>query len=241
MKSSTRSTSSPLASLQLFQGLDDAQLVQALAASYERRYQKDEFIFQQEDPAQVAYVLKQGQVRLLQVTPEGQQVIMHYVALWQEFGLVAVLSNATYPVTAQAVSDCTVLSWEHSRLLELMTRYPQVAINAIRVLAMYIEQFQDKLREMATERVERRIAHTLLRLAKQAGKKTSEGVLIDLPLSRQDLAEMTGTTLFTVSRVLSQWDEQGLVQSGRERVVIRFPHGLVRIAEDLPESSEDNL
>ena len=59
-------------------------------------------------------------------------------------------------------------------------------------------------------------------------------MLIDFPLSRQDLAEMCGTTLYTVSRTLSEWQAQGLVVTGRERVVVRFPHGLVRIAEDLP-------
>ncbi|MHB8818430.1 MAG: helix-turn-helix domain-containing protein, partial [Bellilinea sp.] len=77
------------------------------------------------------------------------------------------------------------------------------------------------------------LARTLLRRASQAGKKTDDGVLIDLALTRQDLAEMTGTTLYTVSRILSQWETQGLVRSGRERVTIRFPHGLVAIAEDL--------
>ena len=61
-------------------------------------------------------------------------------------------------------------------------------------------------------------------------------MLIDMPLSRQDLAEMTGTTLFTVSRVLSEWESQGIVESGRERVVVKRPHGLVALAEDLPPS-----
>lgn len=84
------------------------------------------------------------------------------------------------------------------------------------------------------ERVERRIARTLLRLVRQSGRKVSEEVLIDIPLSRQDLAEMNGTTLFTVSRTLSQWEQQGLIQAGRERIVIVMPHGLVSIAEDLP-------
>jgi CRP/FNR family transcriptional regulator, nitrogen oxide reductase regulator len=78
------------------------------------------------------------------------------------------------------------------------------------------------------------IARTLLRLARQTGRKVKEGVLLDLPISRQDLAEMTGTTLYTVSRTLSQWETQGLIRSGREKIVILFPHGLVSIAEDLP-------
>jgi CRP-like cAMP-binding protein len=87
---------------------------------------------------------------------------------------------------------------------------------------------------VATERVERRIAHALLRLVRQAGRRVEAGVEIDFPLSRQDVAEMTGTTLHTVSRTLSAWESQGIVESGRQQVVIRKPHALVAIAEDLP-------
>jgi CRP-like cAMP-binding protein len=85
-----------------------------------------------------------------------------------------------------------------------------------------------------TERVERRIARALLRLAHHAGRRVETGVEIDFPLSRQDLAQMTGTTLFTVSRTLSAWQGDGLILTRRRRVTIRQPHRLVRIAEDLP-------
>jgi len=81
--------------------------------------------------------------------------------------------------------------------------------------------------------VEQRVAGTLVRLARQAGKRVRSGILIDIHLSRQDLAEMTGTTLYTVSRILSRWEQEGLVELGRERVVIRNGHGLVEIAEAL--------
>ena len=74
----------------------------------------------------------------------------------------------------------------------------------------------------------------LLRLVRQVGRKVEGGILIDLPLTRQDLAEMTGTTLYTVSRILSRWEQENLVETGRERVLICYPHGLTRIAEDLP-------
>ena len=73
----------------------------------------------------------------------------------------------------------------------------------------------------------------MLRLARQAGRKIEEGVLIDFPVSRQDIAEMTGATLHTVSRTMSAWEGQGLIESGRQRIVIRQPHGLVKIAEEL--------
>jgi CRP-like cAMP-binding protein len=84
---------------------------------------------------------------------------------------------------------------------------------------------------MSTQHVERRVAHALLRLAKQAGRKVEHGVEIDFPISRQDIAEMTGTTLHTVSRTLSAWEQRGLIESGRQRIVLRDPHKLFELAE----------
>jgi CRP-like cAMP-binding protein len=115
-----------------------------------------------------------------------------------------------------------------------MERYPQISLNGLRLIAGRFRELQDRYRELATERVEQRVARALVRLTRQVGKRTEEGVLIDLPLSRQDLGEMTGTTLYTVSRIMSRWEQAGLVVTGRERIVIRNPHGLVIIAEDLP-------
>jgi CRP-like cAMP-binding protein len=114
-----------------------------------------------------------------------------------------------------------------------MELFPGLALNGLRLVAGRFQELQSRYQELATERVERRVARTLLRLARQTGRRTEEGVLIDLPLSRQDLGEMTGTTLYTVSRILSNWEQQALIQTGRERVIICNPHGLVVIAEDL--------
>jgi CRP-like cAMP-binding protein len=110
-----------------------------------------------------------------------------------------------------------------------------VAINAARMIADRFHELQRQHRELMTERVERRIARAILRLLDQSGRRVDAGVEIGFPLSRQDLAQMTGTTLFTVSRTLHRWEAAGLIAAARRRVVIREPHRLVRIAEDLPE------
>ena len=81
------------------------------------------------------------------------------------------------------------------------------------------QEFQSRLREVATERVPQRLAHMLLRLARQAGRPVANGTLIDFPLTRQDLAEMIGTTLYTVSRLLTEWSERGIVEIGRGQAV----------------------
>ncbi len=108
-----------------------------------------------------------------------------------------------------------------------------MAVNAVRFVATQLHDLQVRYRQLATEKVERRVARALLRLVQHAGRKVDDGVLIDLPLSREDLAQMTGTTLYTVSRILSRWESEGILDVGRQRVVVRRPHGLVAAADDL--------
>ncbi|MEA3349959.1 MAG: Crp/Fnr family transcriptional regulator, partial [Chloroflexota bacterium] len=210
-----------------------AELNNVAQAANTRKRENGSFYFFQEDPAKRIYVLLQGKVRLTQSTPEGQQIILDYVNLGESFGVVAFLSETYYPVSAQAVGNCQALVWDEAALNRLVERWPRIALNALRILANHTRDFQDKIRELSTERVERRIARAVLRLAQQTGRKIETGVLVDLAITRQDLAEMTGTTRYTVSRTLQQWEKQGLILAKREQIIIRYPHGLVSIAEDL--------
>lgn len=234
MKNSIRSEFDMLKKQDLFAGLGEAQLERVLEAGRRRKIEAEAYLFQEGDPAEILYVLLAGSARMSQVTPEGQHIILRYASPGEAVGLIAVLSEAIYPVTVQAVEVSQFIAWDREGMRRLMEQYPSIALNGMSILAARVREFQDRVRELSTEKVERRIARALLRLARQTGRKVEDGVLIDMPLSRQDLAEMTGTTLFTVSRTLSQWESRGLIKSKREQVLISFPHGLVMIAEDLP-------
>jgi CRP-like cAMP-binding protein len=202
-----------------------------------RSIEEGEFFFFQGDPATYFYVLVKGKAKLLQSNQSGQQVNLRTINEWQMFGaLGAVRDNALYPATAQALEPSAALAIESSFLKEMMESRPNLNINLMQLMTGYIMEMQERYRELATERVERRIALTILRLAGQIGKRTDNvGVKVELPLSRQDVAEASGTTIFTVSRVLADWERRGLVEAGRERVVIRNPHGLVQISEGLDQ------
>ena len=165
-------------------------------------------------------------------------MIHNVIGPGEMFGLVGLVANGKYPVSATAAAESQAYSWETAAMTRLAERYPRLALNAMSMMAARVNEFQGQIRALATERVERRLARSLLRLVRQVGKKSDRGVLIDLSLSRQDLAEMSGTTLYTVSRILSQWERMGLLEAGRERLVILNPHGLVQIAEDLPPYGE---
>ena len=220
----------------LFQGLDDESLLEVVRAGRLKRVKDGAYFFHQGDPATVLYVLVEGRVKFTQVTAEGHQVIVRVSGPGEMFGAVAALGDAAHPASAEATSDAAALGWRSEVISGLLERFPQMALNVVRFLAGRVKEFQDRYRELATERVERRVAHALLRLAAQIGKQVDGGTLIDLTLSRQDIAEMTGTTIFTVSRILSGWESQGIIESGRERVLLRNPARLEAIADDFPAS-----
>lgn len=224
-----------LAAVPLFQGLDQSALAEAGAHARLVRVAASRAFFREGEPARLFYVLRQGRVKCTQISAEGHEVILRLIAKGEPFGGVAAFAdNAIYPVTARALEPSEAHAWDGARITTLMERFPAVAINAARMVADRLHELQRQHRELMTERVERRIARALLRLAQHAGRRVAGGVEIDFPLSRQDLAQMTGTTLFTVSRTLSAWEHAGLIDAGRRRVTVRQPHRLVRIAEDLP-------
>jgi CRP-like cAMP-binding protein len=223
-----------LRDLTLFLDLEATQLDDVLEAARRVKVSRGEFVFFQGDPADRLHLLLEGSLKLTQVTPDGQQVVMKYISPGEAFAVLAVLEGMAYPASAEAVADSQLLAWDREAMNDLMLRYPRIALRVLAIVSAHVHEFQDRLRELSTERVERRIARALLRLANQTGRKTADGILVDLPLSRQDLAEMTGTTLYTVSRTLSHWETQGLVRASREKVFILEAHHLVTIAEDLP-------
>jgi CRP-like cAMP-binding protein len=222
-----------LQTVSLFQALPEAALEEIAASSQPRMVEGGSFFFMQGDEARHMYVLTQGRVKLSQVSVDGQQVGMRMVVPPQMFAGIALLNpQKGYPVSAEAMEDASALAWAGDDLRRLADKYPALSFGIMNVMRGFIEEMQSRFRELATERVERRVARALLRLTMQTGSKLESGG-IEISLSRQDLAEMSGTTLFSVSRILSEWERHGLLETGRGRVVILKPHGLVSIAEDL--------
>ena len=217
----------------VFEEASDEDLKIIAQGSIERSIEEGNFFFFQGDPADYAYILVAGRAKLLQTNPSGQQVNLRTINAWQMFGaLGAVREAATYPASAQALEDCNALAVKSTTLKELIKDRPYLSIGLMNLMTDYIQEMQERYRELATEKVERRIARVLLRLTAQMGIK-GEHNTIELGFTRKELSEMAGTTLFTVSRILSEWERLGLVEAGRERVVILQPHGLVVIAEEL--------
>jgi len=217
----------------LFEGLDPAALSELHSAARPRALSAGQLFFNEGDLAAAFYVLDKGSVKLTQLTPEGHQVVLRLLTPGDAFGGVAAFGGTTYPIGAEAVTNATALEWPGDVMAGLMERHPRLAINALRFVAARLQDMQVQFRQLATEKVERRVARALLKLVQQASRRVDAGVLIDVPLSRDDIAQMTGTTLFTVSRILSRFEADGLIEAGRQRIVIRKPHGLLSVADDL--------
>lgn len=195
------------------------------------RYARGAAVFHQDAEAHAFFVLLHGHLRVFKLTSDGQQVVVRFVTPGEVFGVAMAIGRTTYPGTAVAVADSVALQWPSAAWPRLVAAHPALADNTLQTVGARLQDMHTRIVEMSTLEVERRVAHALLRLAQQAGRKVEGGVAIDFPISRQDIAEITGTTLHTVSRILSAWEARGLVESARQKITLRQPHQLMMLAE----------
>ncbi|ODT51362.1 Crp/Fnr family transcriptional regulator [Devosia sp. 63-57] len=218
-------------SLPLFANMSDADIDRLLARASLRRLLIGEAVFEQGQKATQFFLLLHGRLKVMQVTSEGQQIIVRVVHPGDLFGFAQALQRDDYPGTPLAAAESLVLCWPNEVWGHFVEQNPLMAVNAMRTIGQRLQEAHTRIREMATEEVERRVAHAVLRLMDQAGKREEDGVRIDFPLTRQDVAEMTGTTLHTVSRIFSAWEGQGIVRGGRQKLLVRDRARLAALAE----------
>ncbi|HEV7435807.1 MAG TPA: Crp/Fnr family transcriptional regulator [Pseudorhizobium sp.] len=219
----------------LFKEMSPESVDVLLGHATSKRYVGGEAVFEQGGSATHFFLLLHGRLKVNQVTASGQQIIVRVVHPGDLFGFAKALQRSDYPGTAVAVTDSVALGWPTHLWPDFINHNPRLAVSAMQTIGQRLEEAHTRIREMSTEEVERRVAHTVLRLTKQAGKKEEAGIRIDFPISRQDIAEMTGTTLHTVSRILSAWEGKGLVEGGRQKLLVRDVVALSALAEDVKD------
>lgn len=179
-----------LAGMELFQHLLPSALTDVAACARVQELAKGAVIFAQGAPAERCHALTAGRVRIAQSGEDGGQLIVRFVGPGEIFGTMALFTDRHYPAEAVTVIDSVEISWSEAALLRLIHRHPQIAINLVRIVGARLREVQERLRELATQRVDRRIAHVLLRLADHQAPDGISGASIDFPLTRQDVAEM---------------------------------------------------
>jgi CRP-like cAMP-binding protein len=222
---------------ELFSDLEGDELRQVVGYFKAASFGPNETIFLEDEVANAFHLVASGKIKVVQTSIEGLEVILH---IFEPGGIVGALPTAgqeTYPASAITLEEVDTFFINHEDFNHLLVKHPTVTRRLLKFAARMLQIAHRRIRELATERVERRIARTLVRLTRQLGHEhdADDALVIDAPLSRQDLAELSGTTLYTVSRTLKAWERAGLLLSERKQLKILRPHKLITIAEDLPE------
>ena len=230
-KTLPRLDESLLTHLPPFARLDRRQIRTILDQASSRRYEEGLAIFEEGHPAERFYMLLDGYVRVVRTSPIGEQVTALHIPAGQLLGIAKAIGRDTYPATAVAASESIALSWPMRLWDTFVADYDGFATETYKTLGNRLSEVHSHVMEMATQQVEQRLANALLRLINQTGRKVETGIEIDFPITRQDLSELTATTLHTVSRVLSGWEKRGLVESRRKRITVLNPHALMVLSQ----------
>jgi CRP-like cAMP-binding protein len=200
-----------------------------LKGAHLQQVEKDSAIFGEGDDVQAFFFLVDGHVRAVRTTPDGGQVIARYISPGEVFGIAPAIGRSTYPASAIAVVDCTILSWPKSLWPEIAKAYPQFAAKTYQTVGNRLQETQQNVVDLMTSQVEHRIAQAVLRLTRQAGRKVEGDTTIDFPITHREIAELTGTTIYTVSRVFRSWEERGWIRSRRQTLTIKAPEQLAAL------------
>jgi CRP-like cAMP-binding protein len=195
----------------LFETLTSDQLAAVADRFRVATFAPDTIIFLEGDPADRLWVVQTGQIKIVKHTSDGQENLLEVIMPGEMFGGAGLLL-AAHPATGVAMTPATTLCIEREPYLHLIRQYPEIALRIIALLGDRLRAAM-KMRALSTERVDVRLAAILLKLGDKAGTPASAGLRINLPLSRQDLADMTGTTIETAIRIMSRFRKEELVHT----------------------------
>lgn len=214
-----------------FGRLGIAERQEVLDLARVRRVAQGKPVFEEGIDATHFYLLLDGHVRVERLNAEGEKVITLHVPPGQLFGIAKALGRDTYPATALAATECLILVWPTGLWDSFITRYDGFATEAYKVVGNRVSEMNNRIMELATQHVEQRVAHAILRLMQQHGRPAEAGVQIAFPVTRKVISEMTGSTLHTVSRLLSRWERQKIVQSQHRHICVLDPDRLEALSQ----------
>lgn len=203
-----------------------------IATVFEKvNFKKDDCIFWEGDPSEWFYIGCKGRIKILKHTVSGKDIILEIISPGDVFGGVAVLDRRPYPASAQAMEPAIVIRISRKTLFKIMDEYPTLTLEAVKYFSERLRNAHDMLRNIATERVEKRIASLLLKLSEKLGVVDGEAQKIDIPLTRQEIAEMVGTTVETTIRTMSKFKKQGIIKASQGKIVVNV-NALKEFLED---------
>ncbi|MFO7773150.1 MAG: Crp/Fnr family transcriptional regulator [Dehalococcoidia bacterium] len=211
----------------IFSSLDDDELNELAGLAIDRALMPGEFVFWDGDAPEWFYIIAEGKIKVLKHSSSGKEFIIAFFGPGEIFGEVAVFENKPYPASAQAIAETRVIGVRRDDIVSFLASYPQVAMKIIGVLGERLRDAQSRLRDFAGERVEQRLAGVLLMLSAKLGPT--------LPFTRQEIADMAGTTTETAIRVMSALKDRGIIRSMRGKVIILDEQKLRLLSEGPPQ------
>lgn len=221
-----------LGKTRFFAQLTESDLAQVDQFFHEEGFSAGEAVYFAGDPARRLYVLAAGKLKLTRHSLSGQDVLLAILGPGEFFGSLSLLGDPTYPDTAQAQTEVCALGIGVQELQTILLKYPPVAIAVLQETAQRLQAAHETIRQLSAFPVERRIASILLALGQKLGEASDQGLLIQVPLSRQELAEMAGATVETASRVMSKLEQSGIVRTGRQWVALADEKRLAALAQE---------
>jgi CRP-like cAMP-binding protein len=203
---------------ELFAGLPSSVYASIVSSARPRDFMFREVMYFAGDPIKQVLLLTEGRVKITQLSESGSEVILRLSVPGELISELALVPGGTHSSTAQALQDCKVLAWDSATFEAAIERFPVLRSNAKRILERRLEEFERRYCEVSTETVSPRLAHGLVRLLDQIGHKVNSHVEINV--SQEALAQMTAMTSFTVCRLLTSWEDQGLVKLRRETIEV---------------------
>ncbi len=219
-----------------FDGLSEDVVNYCLEHAALATARRGELLIQQGEPARLVYVIKSGYAKFLSTSPDGHEVLVGIAGPFDIFGQAAATEHLrAYLVTATALTPMELVIWSRTKALELASRFPEIHSRLDVQMIANLDLVLGRLHTVSEGHVPQRLTRALLELAERHGEKQPRGVSISPPLTRQDLAALTGTTLYTVSRLLADWEHRGFVATSRGHVQLLNLQALKDIAESPDE------
>lgn len=204
---------------------DEVKIV--ISAARQRRYLPNSVIVNQEEPADHMFLLISGRARYFYITPDGRKTILMRITPGEMFGGSALLCNSSeYLVSTEAVKPVSVLVWNRATILDLVQKYPRLANNALLVMFDYLVAYRGIHISMTCRSAQQRLAYVLANLAVGIGQKVPEG--IELDVRNEELANEANVTPFTASRMLGEWQRQGILRKTRGKILLHSPERLLQ-------------
>ena len=210
-----------LSGISVFSTLSSSELKELSPYLISTSAKRKDIIFSEDDPSEWFYILIAGKVKITKLSQDGKEIILEVIHPMDFFGGLAVIRGFPYPANAIAMEDTKLLKISRANLMRVLDRFPPLMYCMAQQVGERMKQSHETLKNVALARVEARIASLLLKLSDKTGKKVGEGTIVDMKLTKQDIAEMVGTTVETSIRTMSKLRKTGIVGEREGKIVIR--------------------